>query len=70
MLQKDSTDTLSEVHDQCFHSVPAGALSLMYMPKQLRPAVVYVAHNAHYDACFPIPTPARKHQVGFGPQVL
>jgi hypothetical protein len=41
----------------------AGALSLMYMPQELRPAVMYVAHNAHYDARFAIPTPSRKHQV-------
>jgi hypothetical protein len=33
------------------------------MPQELRPAVMYVAHNAHYDACFAIPTPSRKHQV-------
>ena len=40
-----------------------GALSLLYMPEELRPVLVYVAHNAHYDARFPIPTPTRKRQV-------
>ncbi|WIA20821.1 hypothetical protein OEZ85_005176 [Tetradesmus obliquus] len=40
-----------------------GALSLQYLPEELRPAVIYVAHNAHYNATFPIPTPERKRQV-------
>ncbi|KAF6252281.1 hypothetical protein COO60DRAFT_1644178 [Scenedesmus sp. NREL 46B-D3] len=49
--------THMQLHD--YH----GALSLQYLPGELRPAVVYVAHNAHYDATFPIPTPERKRQV-------
>lgn len=40
-----------------------GGLSLMYMPEPVRPAVLYVAHNAHYDATFPIPTTARRNKV-------
>jgi hypothetical protein len=40
-----------------------GGLSLMYIPERLRPAVLYVAHNAHYDATFPIPTPARRNKI-------
>lgn len=40
-----------------------GGLSLMYIPERLRPSVLYVAHNAHYDATFPIPTPARRNKV-------
>ena len=40
-----------------------GGLSLMYIPENLRPAVLYVAHNAHYNAAFPIPTSARREQV-------
>lgn len=40
-----------------------GGLSLMYIPERLRPAVLYVAHNAHYDATFPIPTAARRNKI-------
>jgi len=49
--------THMQLHD--YH----GGLSLMYVPERLRPAVLYVAHNAHYDATFPIPTPARRNKV-------
>ncbi|WIA30035.1 hypothetical protein OEZ86_000130 [Tetradesmus obliquus] len=49
--------THMQLHD--YH----GALSLQYLPEELPPAVVYVAHNAHYDATFPISTPKRKRQV-------
>jgi hypothetical protein len=38
----------STTHHQ-LHSYHGG-LSLMYIPERLRPAVLYVAHNAHYDA--------------------
>jgi hypothetical protein len=35
--------THMQLHD--YH----GGLSLMYLPEAVRPAVLYVAHNAHYD---------------------
>lgn len=36
---------------------------LSRVAERLRPSVLYVAHNAHYDATFPIPTPARRNKV-------
>ncbi|KAF8067137.1 mok12 [Scenedesmus sp. PABB004] len=49
--------TAVQLHD--YH----GGLSLCYIPQRLQPAVLYVAHNAHYTAAFAIPTPARRNKV-------
>lgn len=40
-----------------------GGASLLYMPRERRPAVLYVGHNAHYDLTTPMPTEARRHYV-------
>jgi glycogen synthase len=37
-----------------------GALSLQYLPKHLRPEVLYIAHNAHYNGVFALPTKQRR----------
>lgn len=37
-----------------------GTLSLLHLPASLRPSVLYTAHNAHYNAEFPIATEERR----------
>lgn len=37
-----------------------GALSLQYLPKTMRPEVLYIAHNAHYNGVFALPTKQRR----------
>lgn len=40
-----------------------GGISLQYLPAELRPAVLYVAHNAHCNATFPVPSDKRRFKV-------
>ena len=40
-----------------------GGMSLLHLPEQQRPRVLYVAHNAHYNAQFPVPSTARRLKV-------
>ena len=49
--------THMQLHD--YH----GGASLRYMPPECQPVVLYVGHNAHYNLCSPIPTPARRNFV-------
>jgi hypothetical protein len=40
-----------------------GGMCLQYLPENVQPEVLYVAHNAHYNAQFPVPTKDRRLKV-------
>jgi hypothetical protein len=52
-----NTNPIKQLHD--YHS----GLALRYIAPERQPAVLYVAHNAHYNLTTPIPTPARRNYV-------
>jgi len=40
-----------------------GGMSLLHLSEAQRPEVLYVAHNAHYNAQFPVPSTTRRLKV-------